>query len=279
MTDDIKTLKGTWTAKSSVAHGSDEDFGMEQRFRTQKVAVWEDDDFYMEDVPFVSGNSLKGILRDLLAKDLLDRFDIEVSDKLLYALYAGGSLEKGSGGRKIQRKYIENIRENLPMISLLGTAASSEMIESKMNMGMLVPVAKETNGLTGRDAEHSIFQFLDETFYTRIDDIEGGTDRDDGEQAQQMKYNVQVLVPGTKFHHRMTLQHCNEVEEAALYHAFELFKQNPHIGGMQSKGHGRVEFEYEGDGLGDNTPYLEFIEENKEQIRDFLETLDEKLDG
>jgi hypothetical protein len=222
---------------------------------------------------------MRGILRDLLAHDLLDRLDIEVNDKLLYALYSGGNLQKGAGGRKIKRSIIKEIREKLPMISLLGTAAGTQTIESKLNIGHFVPIASETEFRTGRESEKSVFNYLDDTFYTRKDDIEGSTDREDGEQAQQMKFDVQVFIPGTRFHHWMTLEHANEVEEACLYHAFEIFSQSPHIGGMKSKGHGRVNFEYEDGGLGDNQPYIDFIEENKEDIKQFLEKLDDQLEG
>lgn len=243
------------------------------------MEVQDGDDRYHEEVPVISGNGLRGQLRDLLAKDLLDRLDIEVHDKLLYALYAGGSLERGTGGRKIKRSLIEDVRENVPMLSLLGTALGSQMIEGKLNMGMLIPVAKETQQYTGIESEKSVFEYVDDTFYTRSDDIEGSTDRDDGEQAQQMKYDVQVFTPGTRFKHDMTLEHANEIEEACLYHAFHLFQKSPHVGGMKSVGHGKVNFEYKGDGLGDNTPYVEFIEENKEEIEEFLKKLDEKLEG
>jgi hypothetical protein len=274
----IKQFNGIYTAKSPISHGSDEDFGMEQRLRTLEMEVEQDGERFHEEIPVISGNGLRGQLRDLLARDLLDRLDIEVHDKLLYALYAGGSLEKGTGGRKIKRSLIEDVRENLPMLSLLGTALGSQTIEGKLNMGMLTPIASETKNYTGIEAEKSVFNYVDDTFYTRSDDIEGYTDRDSDEQAQQMKFNIQVFTPGTRFHHRMTLRHCNEVEEACLYHAFDLFMQNPHIGGMQSKGHGRVNFQYETE-FGSNDPYVEFIEENKEQIIEFLETLDEELEG
>lgn len=277
MNNGVKQFDGTYTAKSPISHGSDEDFGMEQRLRTLEMEVVEDGERFHEEIPVISGNSLRGQLRDILARDLLERLDIEVHDKLLYALYAGGSLERGTGGRKIKRKMIQDVRKQVPMLSLLGTALGSQMIEGKLNIGMLVPIASETEDYTGREAEKSVFSYVDDTFYTRKDDIEGDTDREAGEQAHQMKFNVQVFTPGTRFHHRLTLRHCNEVEEACLYHAFKLLRENPHIGGMQSRGHGRVDFEYGNGGLGNNQPYIDFVEENREEITEFLETLDEKL--
>jgi len=251
---------------------------MEQRLRTEEMQVRDGDEVYSEDVPVISGNSLRGQFRDLLAKDLLGRLDLEVHDKLLYGLYAGGSLERGTGSRKIERELIKEVREKIPMLSLLGTALGTETIDGKLIMGKLYPIASETEQYTGIESDRSVFEFVDDTFYTRSDDIEGDTDRDEGEQAQQMKFDVQVFTPGTRFYHYMALEHATEVEEACLYHAFELFQKSPHVGGMKSVGHGKVEFEYE-DGLGDNSPYVEFIEKNKEEIEEFLKKLDEKLES
>jgi CRISPR/Cas system CSM-associated protein Csm3 (group 7 of RAMP superfamily) len=252
---------------------------MEQRLRTLEMAVRDEDGgVEHEEIPVVSGNSLRGQLRDLLAKDFLDELDVEIHDTLSNALYSGGTLQRGTGNRSIKRRMIQNIRENIPMLSLLGTAIGTQMIEGKLNMGMLVPIAAETTTYTGVESDTSVFEFADETFYTRMDDREGQINRDEDEQAQQMRYVVQVLVPGTEFHHWMTLEHCSEIEEAVLYRSFELFERSPHIGGMKGKGHGKVEFAYE-DGLGSSDPYTERLAENREQIREFVLDLDETLEN
>jgi len=69
----VQNITGTYEAQAPISHGSDEDFGMEIRLRTLEMTVRENDDLYHEAVPVVSGNSLRGQLRDLLAADLLDR--------------------------------------------------------------------------------------------------------------------------------------------------------------------------------------------------------------
>jgi hypothetical protein len=274
----IKEFNGTYEAKAPISHGSDANYGMEQHLRTLEVTVRENGRVNHEEVPVISGNSLRGQLRDLLARDFLNALDVEVHDTLSNALYSGGTLERGSGAGKLKRRMIKDLRENIPMLSLLGTALDSQMIEGKLNMGMLVPIAAETQNYTGIDADSSVFEFVDETFYTRQDDREGATEREDGEQPQQMRYVVQVLVPGTRFQHWMSLEHATEIERACLFRAFELFRQSPHLGGMKGKGHGKVTFEYE-DGLGSSDPYTDWLEENKEEVREFVTDLNETLEN
>ncbi len=268
----VESFEGEYVAKSPISHGSDEDFGMEQKFRTIEMSS-EGENI---EIPVVSGNSLRGILRDLLAKHLLDFLDIEVGDKLSYALYSGGTLERGKGKAKIKRRTIEKVRENLPMISLLGTALGSQLISGKLNMGMLVPISRETEPFTGVESERSIFEFLDETFYTRKDDIEGEKERDEDEQAQQMRYRVEILIPGTKFYHWMDLENSDEIEKSCLFKSFDLFSESPHIGGMKAKGHGKVGYDYSPK-LGDGEKYENFLKDNESSIRGFLKELDEDL--
>jgi len=228
----------------------------------------------------ISGNSLRGQLRDLLAQDFLDRLSedddpLEVSDTLSNALYAGGSLERTAGAGKLNRRLIHDIRDHIPPLSLLGTAIEDQMIEGRVDVGQLLPVAMETNGFTGRDAEKSIFEFVDTTFYTRQDDRVGG--RQEDEDAQQMKYDVQVLVPGTRLHHDLTLRSGHsDMDAACLGHAFDLFAERPVLGGMASRGHGTVDFEYD-DALPDGEVYREWVADNRDDLRAFVADLDERV--
>jgi CRISPR/Cas system CSM-associated protein Csm3 (group 7 of RAMP superfamily) len=275
----VERFSGVYEAQTPITHGSDEDFGMEQRFRTIEMAVREDGDLYHEDIPVISGNSLRGQLRDLLAADFLDLISddddpVELGDSLSNAFWAGGSLERGNGPGKLNRRMINGIRDNIPMLSLLGTALADQMISGKLNMGMLTPIASETEAFTGRKSDHSVFEFVDETFYTRMDDRVGG--KQDDEATQQMRYKMMILIPGTRFDHWMALEGASDVERACLGRAFELFAETPHIGGQKAVGHGKVSFDY-ADDLPDSQLYLDFVEENRDDIREFVEDLDETV--
>jgi len=276
----VRDFTGTFEAQAPISHGSDEDFGMEIRLRTLEMTVRENGDTYHEAVPVISGNSLRGQLRDLLAQDFLDRLStdddpLQVSDTLSNALYAGGSLERTAGAGKLNRRLIHDIREYIPPLSLLGTAIEDQMIEGRVDVGQLLPIATETNNYTGRDADKSVFEFVDTTFYTRQDDRVGG--RQEDEDAQQMKYDVQVLVPGTRLHHDLTLRSGHtDLDAACLGHAFDLFNERAVLGGMASRGHGTVEFAYDED-LPDASEYREWVAENRSEIREFVEDLDEQV--
>lgn len=276
----VRTFTGTYEAQAPISHGSDEDFGMEQRLRTLEMTVRDNGDLYHEAVPVVSGNSLRGQLRDLLAADFLDRLSedgdpLEVSDTLSNALYSGGSLERTAGAGKLNRRMIHGIRDHIPPLSLLGTAIQDQMIEGRVDIGQLLPVAMETASYTGRETELSVFEFVDTVFYTRSDDREGGRQAD--EDAQQMKFDVQVLVPGTQLHHDLTLRSgYTELEASCLGHAFELFADRPRLGGMSARGHGVVTFEYD-DGLPSGEAYRTWLADNQAEIRAFVEDLDEQV--
>lgn len=275
----VTDITGTYEAQAPVSHGSDEDFGMEIRLRTLEMAVRENGDVYHEDVPVISGNSLRGQLRDLLAEDFLDRISsdgdpVQVSDTLSAALYSGGSLERTAGAGKLNRRMIHNIRDHVPPLSLLGTAIEDQMIEGRLDVGQLLPIAVETQSFTGRESDRSVFEFVDKTFYTRQDDRVGG--KQDGEDAQQMKYDVQVFIPGTRFHHDLTLRSGHtDIEAACLGHALDLFGDRARVGGMASRGLGKVEFEY--GNRPDGEPYREWLDENQDDVREFIEDLNEQV--
>ena len=101
----VERFSGTYEAQTPISHGSDEDFGMEQRLRTIEMAVRENGDLYHEDIPVISGNSLRGQLRDLLAKDFLTRISddedpVKLGDTLSNTFWSGGDRQKSAGSGK-----------------------------------------------------------------------------------------------------------------------------------------------------------------------------------
>jgi len=266
----MTTHKGTWTAMTPITHGSDENYGMEQRLRTLKMKTPNG----VEDIPVISGNALRGQMRDLLSQHYLETLGVEVGDTLSNALYSGGALKKGTSNRKIKRKTIKAVRKNIPFISVLGTALESQMIRGKLSMGMLIPIASETEEYTGINSDMSVFERVDETYYTRVDDREGG--RMEDEDKQQMKYVVQVFSPGTEFSHEFNLEDTTHLEQSAVYKGFELLEENPRIGGMKGKGHGKVKWDYD-EGLGSGEAYDKWLKENQDSLREYIEGLDDDL--
>lgn len=268
----VQRFEATFEAKTPVSHGADSNQGTRTALRTEKMAMPSELNADFDDIPVVSGNSLRGQFRDLLARDFLDMIDVELHDTLSNTFWSGGTPESGSGAAQIRRRRIESVRELIPTLSILGGSIGSSIMDGKLKVGRLVPIGIETQNYTGVESDNSVWDYKDKVFYTRIDDKEGS--RTEDEQKQQMKYEADVLVPGTRFHHQMQLVEANEIETAALARALELFDEEPFIGGMSRVGHGKVEHDYD---LPSSDPYLEFVDESREEIRDFVLELDEDL--
>jgi len=279
----VEWFKGRYRAESQIAHGADTGGGITQRFRTTQVDVTDPEtgEQYSDDVPYISGNSFRGYLRDLLAEDYLrllapgeDDAPIELSDALFNTLWSGGTLERGTGPGKLRRSMIEDVREHIPMLSLLGAACGTEIWEGRLKAGQIWPVCLETRDLTGIDATRSVYgNYYGVEFNTRTDDREGS--REEGDAVSQMRFRVHVLIAQTPFAHRIGLKGAGEIERACLGRAMELFAAQPHLGGMSARGYGEVSFEY--DHLPDANPYVEYVRDNRDELREFVAELDEDL--
>ncbi len=113
---------------------------------------------------------------------------------------------------------------------------------------------------------------LQDIFYTRRDDLKSKdiniTDETKNENAQQMKYEAQGLSAGTILEGNIVIENSNEIEEACLYSILENLKKLPYIGGKSATGHGEIEIIQ--DKNGETEKYYQYLEENKEEIRNWL---------
>jgi hypothetical protein len=259
--------RGTITLLSPLSHNDDVTLGTDAKFRRLTMLV----DGRPEKVPVYSGNACRGILRRLAARDYLDRLGIEkVPDALYYCLFCGGALQKGSTQDKLDIGGKRKLREMVPFLSLFGTAYANQIMPGKLNVGMAVPVARETAAFTGRECALSVWDMLTEVFYTRRDDLEDKAERGDDDQATQMKYSVECLTPGTVLVHEFVVEDGSEIELSCFGHLMRLFEANPILGGRSAIGHGKVQLAYE-PAWPDPAPYLAAIEERREEMKQFVE--------
>ena len=90
-----------------------------------------------------------------------------------------------------------------------------------------------------------------------------------------MKYDMQALSAGAKLISSIVIENSNDIEESCLESIIEKFKEMPYIGGKSATGHGEVEITYEGSK--NSSLYYDYLEQNKEEIRNWLRDLEEKL--
>jgi CRISPR/Cas system CSM-associated protein Csm3 (group 7 of RAMP superfamily) len=122
-----------------------------------------------------------------------------------------------------------------------------------------------------------MWDLVGEQFYTRKDDLDKLIKDNkgkikDSETAVQMKYNVELLPTGTRFYHEFALFMPTKLELSAFGELMNIFKAVPYIGGRSSRGHGKVELNYETE-FPDNKIYLDFVKDNREEITSFLQKL------
>lgn len=267
-----KTYKGIITAETPLHHGGNVKTGSQSMLRRIKYYV---NGKFIE-IPYISGNAIRGRLRRLVFDDLLALIDYKIENlRLHHVLFSGGTLtsvsSKDTGTIDFEMR--REIHEYIPMLSLFGTAVGNQIMPGKIIIGNMIPICKELNEILGTKSEHSIHEFLDWSHQTRKDDLH--LEREKGEQAQQMLYEFEVFIPGTQFKHTFVLEQPDDVEISAFGRIMKLFKESPFVGAMKAVGLARLKLQYED--LPSDELYLQFLSENKERITEVLKGLEEKV--
>lgn len=214
------------TLQSSVSHIG-ESTGTEAVFhRTKMVAS----DGSIRSIPTITGNGIRGLLRDHAAAHMLDILELpnqSLSLSAFYTLFSGGSLSKGAGTGSADLAAARRLREAIPMLSVWGAAVGSTIMAGKLNVGIVLPIANETRhlinlspALIGDDLP-SMYDLMQSESYVRKDD---GKDvlleyhvveaRDKDSAPQQMRYQVETMVAGTRCYWWYALSHVSMPQSA-----------------------------------------------------------------
>lgn len=219
----------------------------------------------VEEVFALTGNSIRGTLRDCAARYLLDQLGVRVKKKEFNILFSGGNI---SGSMSTDIDQAKKYRKLLPVVSLFGAGVGNQILAGKMTQGFAFPVCQETNeivpeiaGIKGelrRNGWKSLTGIID---FSRFDDSknvnyqgylqdEANTDKgsDKDSANTQMRYEVEYLVPGAQLYHVINLCADADIELGAFASALEEFSHSPVLGGMGGKGFGLCEAKLIADG-------------------------------
>lgn len=152
-----------------------------------------------------------------------------------------------------------------------------------MKVAIFVPVCQETADYTGIESNLSFYDMLEDTFYTRKDDLkskdfninEVEKEGKKKENPVQMKYEMQCLSAGTDLTGDIVIENDNEVEKACLKAGLEKLKEYGYIGGKSATGHGKIKLDYDIDV--DTRVYYDYLQEHKEEIRNWLRNVEKML--
>lgn len=262
-------FEGVATAITSIIHNGGEQNGLATMLRREKFVQ---PDGKVKDVPVISGNSIRGILRDIGMYDMLRKLGYGVQEdgsvkglplSAFYFLFSGGALSStGEAGINIEK--FRKMKELIPLIGLFGGAVGNAIMPGKLKVGKLIPICKETTHLLPEkirnpDAE-SIWDYCQTEMYTRKDDekndkvrlmidekvraqLTAGTAKTEITKAatpQQMMFRVESLAAGTQFYWRIILEDATDIEFEALVNVLLQFSKAPYLGGRSAVGHGEI---------------------------------------
>lgn len=253
-------------------------------------------------LPVVTGNSIRGTLRDCGAKHLLNSIGRAVDKITFNVLFSGGNL---SGTSKLDVARAKAVREHFPFISLFGGGLGSMILGGKMDCGFAYPICRESHEITGIDSSVSWHSLIEEMEFTRTDDSKNDknsaliTDVDEdvkknGAASTQMRYSVQYLAPGTELHQNIYFyDNVTDVEIGAFLICVSEWFNHPKLGGMGNKGFGAFTAELVDDdgtvmiGTGENSAVVSETADElmakyteiESQSAEFLELLGGKPNG
>jgi CRISPR type IV-associated protein Csf2 len=172
-------FEGTMTALTSISHIGDS-HGVNSKLRREKVIQ---PDGSVEEVPIISGNALRGILRDRGMLHMLKQLGYGVNDETgevkglslaaFYFLFSGGALTK-SNERGLDVDEARKWRELIPLVAIFGGAMGNQIMPGKLKCGKAIPICTETaHVIPERFLENkveSVWELCQEEAYTRRDD-------------------------------------------------------------------------------------------------------------
>ena len=243
-------MKIVMTAKSPIVHGEFSDgidLGNLMNFR--HIPMISNGELYR--VPAISGNAIRGVLRRLLARELVDRYALKDAmgksfDKFYIAIANGGNLDK-SMDVDVDTNKLRQMRAGFPMLSVLGASLYKFIIPGMCNIGFAIPHCAELG--TGNVR---INDLTADVGLTRHIDC---TVADPGE-AKPMPYTVETVVAGAEFDVTITFApQATDIERSCINHGLNLLH---YVGGKHSVGFGEVDI----CGIEDDSLYTAWLEDD-----------------
>lgn len=274
--------RSVWTLTRDFHHGADVKSGNVSLFRrheTQDALTGK-----RHQVPFVSGNAIRGQWRDLVMGRWLQLLGLKASDIppiRAHSLLAGGSIDQGADGSTVNNVVRREARDKCPPWDLLGGNTDQQIMSGRLRVGDLVLVCRENAWLV-RDAvapgdtlERFAMGLPEACTMTQV---RQGTRHKhaDIEQSDgvQMLFNQEVLIAGSQVVHTLRLWGLDGVDPVTLSCLSDLLEQFRRLGSSgasSARGFGDVAFD--GYAPGDGMPalpspdlYLEAVEKRRDEM-------------
>ena len=280
-------LEGVCTEISSISHNGGEKNGTIVQLRREKFVQ---PNGKVVEIPVISGNSIRGKLRDLAAIDILTKKDgikVQVDADSFNLLFSGGSLES-VGEKNLDIEKVRQLRKDIPMLSVLGCSIGNVILPGKVDIGKMIPICKETLHLIpekfhGTEEIKTIWEYCQVEMNTRRDDTKDENKREFIKpefltadlRGGQMMYHTETLVAGTRFYWKVCLRDTTDIETGAFLSILQSWaNQSSQVGGNGRVGHGRLKVDLTETSVIDseiefkNSDFVTYIDKAKEAKKD-----------
>lgn len=270
----MKRINYTITCLSPCHHGDFGATGNVRAFRREPIIL---PDGQIVRVPCVSGNAIRGQIRRLVMREMLavcgiDRITMPARqwDRLYGALVNGGTLD-GSEAR-VDPDAVRALRGALPSLSVLGAALYSHMMPGRARVG-LARLACDETAQSGHAADMGTLPPADDLVtdwsQARLPDP---TEQDvEASGVGPMPTTVEVVITGARLVGRIDCG-SDAIEASVMARGLSLMEA---IGGKSGGGLGQVVVEHDGDGA----LWLTWLTQYREQVRETLIALAERIGG
>lgn len=270
------------TALTPIVHAQ-ATIGNDSILMTERVLDIHDPSGEPEDVPCLTGNTLRHALRDALCRMTLRVLDVEIGSLSIGAqhfLLSGGAL--GKQAKTIDLEGYRKLIEAFPFLPLFGGGIGHALVPGKLEVGYGILMCRQNawrikslcpklGDLALPDAQ----SLRERRISTRSDSrrtLVGKTlspahamsapseDEDEGaEQPMQMLAGYEAVCAGAKFLWQVGVQLATDVEHAAMLCALVSLSVGGRIGAKGGTGHGRILLHAVGES-GDHKPLSTTIE-------------------
>lgn len=260
----MRDLPSVMTLLSPLVH-SELSLGTDAKLRRLRWII----DGRPVEVPVVSGNSIRGLLRRASARTVIEECGIgpqQLSVAAFDLLHSGGALEPGKGaGIDHPVDSLRRVRALLPPLGLFGGSVGSHVLPGLVDVDMALPIVRELEPWTGESSEISLWDCVQEIPYSRHDDR---SDRDEQSRVQ-MRYSVEALVAGLRLRHGARLHTDDDVTVGCFWDAVSRVARERSVGGRGAIGHGRFTWTWQPDEPR-IAAYRQHLRDHAGEIVDFL---------
>lgn len=214
-------------------------------------------------VPAVSGNSLRGVMRRFLARELFTRLGLAGKADALYIAVANGGAIGKSLDSYIYPQKVAAVRELVPPLSAFGAALYSYLLPGAANVSFAVLKCAEAGTGSLRIADLT----EDLGFARHVDRTEVLTPED----IKPMPYTVETVASGAEFSCSVSFAAwATGLDIACVFHALNGVS---HLGGKSGSGFGQVELSQ----TFDDSAYAEWLESRDDAYAGKLEAFSAEL--